>query len=93
MKLSIFVKNLQKTFFSVKDGEFQEPEQSAVEVMKSIKLLYEIIPQRTILIVIRTSTLQLWYDASNTHPACQTLLEPWKPYENLNPISIWDQVC
>ncbi|VDK66122.1 unnamed protein product, partial [Onchocerca ochengi] len=77
---------------NMEDGELQEPEQSAVEVMKSIKLLYEVIPQRTILIVIRSSTLQLWQDASDAHRACQTLLEPWKLYQKLNPVSIWDQV-
>ncbi|KAK6108275.1 hypothetical protein QQG55_31500 [Brugia pahangi] len=77
---------------NMEDGELREPEQSAVEVMKSIKLLYEVIPQRTILIVVRSSTLQLWQDASNAHRACQTLLEPWKLYKNLNPVSIWDQV-
>ncbi|OZC09382.1 hypothetical protein X798_03543 [Onchocerca flexuosa] len=77
---------------NMEDGELQEPEQSAVEVMKSIKLLYEVIPQRTILIVIRSSTLQLWQDASYAHRACQTLLEPWKLYQKLNPVSIWDQV-
>ncbi|EFO26415.1 hypothetical protein LOAG_02074 [Loa loa] len=77
---------------NIEDGELREPEQSAVEVMKSIKLLYEVIPKRTILIVVRSSTLKLWQDASNTHRACQTLLEPWKLYEKLNPVSIWDQV-
>ncbi|KAL3984918.1 hypothetical protein ACH3XW_36455 [Acanthocheilonema viteae] len=77
---------------NIEDGELREPEQSAIEVMKSIKLLYEVIPQRTILIVVRNSNLQLWQDASKAHRACQTLLEPWKTYENLNSISIWDQV-
>uniref|UniRef100_A0A0R3RLA9 SGNH domain-containing protein n=1 Tax=Elaeophora elaphi TaxID=1147741 RepID=A0A0R3RLA9_9BILA len=77
---------------NIEDGELREPEQSAVEVMKAIKLLYEVIPQRTILIVIRSSTLQLWQDASKAHRACQTLLEPWEVYKDLNPVSIWDQV-
>lgn len=71
----------------------REPEQSAIKVMKSIKLLHDVIPQRTILIVIRSSTLKLWHDASKAHRACQQLLEPWKFYENLNLVSIWDQVC
>ncbi|MCP9262715.1 Cullin-5 [Dirofilaria immitis] len=74
-KLIIIMPNME-------DGELREPEQSAVEVMKSIRLLYEVVPQRTILIVVRTSTLQLWQDASNAHRACQTLLEPWKLYKN-----------
>ncbi|KAM3717491.1 Phospholipase B1, membrane-associated [Dirofilaria immitis] len=83
-KLIIIMPNME-------DGELREPEQSAVEVMKSIRLLYEVVPQRTILIVVRTSTLQLWQDASNAHRACQTLLEPWKLYKKLNPVSVWDQ--
>ncbi|CAG9534410.1 unnamed protein product [Cercopithifilaria johnstoni] len=77
---------------NIEDGELQEPNQSAIEVMKAIKLLYEVIPQRTILIVVRSSTLQLWQDASKAHRACQILLEPWKVYENLNLDSIWDQI-
>ncbi|VDM96639.1 unnamed protein product [Thelazia callipaeda] len=77
---------------SMEDGEPKEPEQSAVKVMKSIKRLYEVVPYRTVLIVVRSSSLQLWRDASNAHRACQTLLQPWKLYEKLNPVSVWDQI-
>uniref|UniRef100_A0A915PYE9 Uncharacterized protein n=1 Tax=Setaria digitata TaxID=48799 RepID=A0A915PYE9_9BILA len=77
---------------NIEDGEFREPEQSAIKVIKSIKQIYEVIPERTIVIVVRTSTLQLWRDVSKAHRACQALLEPWKLYEKLNPTSVWDQV-
>ncbi|VDN24843.1 unnamed protein product [Gongylonema pulchrum] len=77
---------------SMEDGEPREPEQAAVEVMRSIKHLYEALPHRTVLVVVRSSSLQIWQDASNAHRACATLLEPWKLYEKFNSVSVWDQV-
>ncbi|VDM39350.1 unnamed protein product [Toxocara canis] len=77
---------------SLQDGEANELEQPAVEVLETIEELHNVIPNRTLIVVVRTSGTGLWEDASHTHQACRNMLEPFKLYSKFNSPSVWDQV-
>uniref|UniRef100_A0A915BBF4 Phospholipase B1, membrane-associated n=1 Tax=Parascaris univalens TaxID=6257 RepID=A0A915BBF4_PARUN len=77
---------------SLQDGEASESGQAAIEVLDTIEELYNVVPNRTIIVVIRTSGIGIWQDAAHTHQACRSMLQRFKMYSKFNSASVWDQV-
>ncbi|VDK18136.1 unnamed protein product [Anisakis simplex] len=77
---------------SLQDGEATETGQAAIEVLETIEELHSVIPNRTIIVVVRASGRGLWEDAIHTHQACRIILEGYQFHSRLNSESIWDQI-
>ncbi|KAJ1367744.1 hypothetical protein KIN20_028723 [Parelaphostrongylus tenuis] len=77
---------------TIQDGQASESRQTAVEVLGAIEELHRLLPTKTFIVVIRTSGSGIWSDASNSHKACQRILNKWKSHSRYNSISVWDQM-
>lgn len=77
---------------SIQDGEASETGQTAVEVLSSIEELNRLLPQKTFIVVVRSSGSGIWRDASHSHKACRSMLQRWRIHNKYNYNSVWDQV-
>ncbi|CAI4223242.1 unnamed protein product [Auanema sp. JU1783] len=77
---------------SIQDGEASETGQTAVEVLAAIEEFHKLLPERTIIVVLRSSGTGIWSDASHSQQACKDMLSQWKAYSQFNSNSVWTQV-
>ncbi|GMS80231.1 hypothetical protein PENTCL1PPCAC_2406, partial [Pristionchus entomophagus] len=77
---------------NIQDGEASETGQAAIEVLQGIEYLNDNFPQKTFIVVLKSSGKGMWKDASHAHSACLTLLDRWKKYVDHNSEEVWEQV-
>ncbi|KJH53764.1 hypothetical protein DICVIV_00193 [Dictyocaulus viviparus] len=84
------------------DGQASETRQTAVEILDAVEEFHKLLPQKTFIVVIRTSGSGIWSDANRSHKvlahtvtsvkACKEILSLWKSHSHYNSISVWDQM-
>ncbi|CAI2354818.1 unnamed protein product [Caenorhabditis sp. 36 PRJEB53466] len=77
---------------TIQDGKASETGQTAVEVLAAIEELGKLVPEKTFVVVLRTSGSGIWRDASHQSLACRSQLAQWKVHNKFNYNSVWDQV-
>lgn len=77
---------------TIQDGKASETGQTAVEVLAAIEELGKLVPEKTFVVVLRTSGSGIWRDASHQSLACKSQLAQWKVHNKFNYNSVWDQV-
>uniref|UniRef100_A0A1I7TYC3 SGNH_hydro domain-containing protein n=1 Tax=Caenorhabditis tropicalis TaxID=1561998 RepID=A0A1I7TYC3_9PELO len=77
---------------TIQDGKASETGQTAVEVLSAIEELGKLIPEKTFIVVLRSSGSGIWRDASHQSLACKNQLAQWKVHNKFNYNSVWDQV-
>ncbi|MFH4976320.1 hypothetical protein AB6A40_003029 [Gnathostoma spinigerum] len=79
-------------FASIEDGEISESGQSAVEILEALEEIYLLLPERTLIFVVRCSDTKIWRSAALAHPACESILSYRRLRTDINSDSVWDQV-
>ncbi|UMM33449.1 hypothetical protein L5515_006926 [Caenorhabditis briggsae] len=77
---------------TIQDGKASETGQTAVEVLAAIEELVKLVPEKTFVVVLRSSGSGIWRDASHQSLACKSQLAQWKVHNKFNYNSVWDQV-
>lgn len=77
---------------TIQDGKASETGQTAVEVLSAIEELLKLVPEKTFVVVLRSSGSGIWRDASHQSLACKSQLAQWKVHNKFNYNSVWNQV-